>query len=92
MQNFYALQTNPVICSVRINDFWKGAVFNKLAAAGESIQSTVRGTPVIVTEQTIREILEFGDQPSYPIEFPAEKVIPILKRMGYEGEGKYPPL
>ena len=79
---FYAFETNPDKCSICIADFWKNATHNK---EGEAIESTVRGTPMTVTEQTIREVLRFRDQPSFPTEYPADKVVPILTRMGYEG-------
>ena len=81
----YALQENPDMCKVCVTDFWENAVHDKLRKDGEAIQSKVRGTPVIVTEQTIREVLKFEDQPSFPTEYPTKKIVPVLKRMGYEG-------
>ena len=81
----YALEQNPDKCSICITDFWKNAVHNKFRPGGEAIETIVRGTPVIITEQTIREVLRFGDQPSFPTEFPKDKIVPILTRMGYEG-------
>ena len=81
----YAIEQNPVKCKVCINDFWENAVPDRTRPEGEAIVTTVRGTPVVVTEQTIREVLRFGDQPAFPTEFPKDKIVPVLKRMGYEG-------
>ena len=81
----YAIEQNPVKCKVCINDFWENAVHQRTRPEGEAIVTTVRGTPVVVTEQTIREVLRFGDQPSFPTDFHKDKIVPVLKRMGYEG-------
>ena len=62
---------------------------NRMRKDCESIDSTVRGIPVTVTEQIIREVLKIGDQPHFPTEYPADQIVPILTRMGYEGS--YPP-
>ncbi|KAL4583180.1 hypothetical protein LXL04_007746 [Taraxacum kok-saghyz] len=84
-----ALRMNPAICKNLINDFWKNASVNKQGAnEAEAIESTVRGTALVITKQTIREVLEFSAQPSYQIEYLADQVLAVLKRMGYEG--KYP--
>ncbi|MER8244972.1 hypothetical protein, partial [Acinetobacter baumannii] len=36
------------------------------------------------------EVLKLGDQSYSPTDYPADRIIPILTRMGYEGS--YPPL
>ena len=84
----YALQQNPSKCSVCINDFWKHAEFIELQE-GDVIKTTVQGIPMVVTEQTIREVLKFKDQPHFPTSYPTDQVVPVLTRMGYEGS--YPP-
>ena len=57
-----ALRTNPVIHRDLIIDIWKNASINKLGADGAgTLESLVKGTHVIISEQVIREVLEFGD-------------------------------
>ncbi|KAL4590858.1 hypothetical protein LXL04_003803 [Taraxacum kok-saghyz] len=56
----YALRANPVIRKDLVIDFWRNASVNKQGADGaEAIESKVQGSQVVVTEQTIREVLEW---------------------------------
>lgn len=85
-----ALRASPVIHIDMITDFWKNAAINKQGADGAgTVESTVNGVKVIISEQTIREVLEFGDAPEFPTEFSADRVKEALEKMCYEGS--YPP-
>ena len=86
----HALHSNPVIFKDLIVDFWKNASINTQGADGAgSIESVVKGTKVVVSEQVIRKVLEFGDAPTFPIKYPVNQVNEVLEKMCYEGT--YPP-
>ena len=86
----HAVGANPVITRELITDFWSNVRFNKEGANGAgTLESNVRGTHVVISEQSIRRVLRFGDQPEFPTEFPVVKVIGALELMSYEGH--YPP-
>ncbi|KAF5783128.1 hypothetical protein HanXRQr2_Chr11g0504311 [Helianthus annuus] len=79
----HALRTNPVICSNCINSFWNNA---KIMRQGASyIESTIQKTKIIISEEVIREVLRFGDQPDHPTLYDQARVQTALRRMGYEG-------
>lgn len=86
----HAIRTNPVIYKSLVGEFWDKASINKEGADGEGIvESVVKGRKVIVSEQTIREVLQFGDQPGFPTEIPVDQIKEVLERMRYEGT--FPP-
>ena len=69
-----------------MNDFWDNASINNEGANGEgTVESTIKRTKVVVTEQTIREVLLFGDQLGSPTEIHVDQIREVLDRMGYEG-------
>ena len=79
----YAISCDPVVCRECITDFWKTATLNKIS---NRIEATVRKQRVIITEKMIRDALHFGDQPSFPVSFSKDALMPHLLRMGYEGD------
>ncbi|MFS7911018.1 hypothetical protein Hanom_Chr02g00113061 [Helianthus anomalus] len=87
----HALRENPVVYKSLIQDFWKSARFDALEAEGKgAIVAEIQKKVVSVTEQMIREVLQFNDQEKDSIELPAGIVEAILPRLSYEG--KYPSL
>ena len=86
----HAVNANPLITRELIIGFWENAQFNKDGANGAgTLESNVRGTHVVISEQSIRRVLRFGDQPTFPTDFSIEKVREALHLMSYEGQ--YPP-
>lgn len=82
----HALRSNSVIYKDLITEFWKNALINKLGEDEvDVVKSMVKGTQIIVYEQVIREVLEFGDAPTFPVEFSAHQVREALEKMCYEG-------
>ncbi|MFS7995386.1 hypothetical protein Hanom_Chr12g01117301 [Helianthus anomalus] len=65
--------------------------FDALGGDGKgSIEAVIQKKNVTVTEQIIREVLQFNDQETNPIDLPAGAVEAILPRLSYEGT--YPSL
>ncbi|KAJ0796211.1 hypothetical protein HanPI659440_Chr04g0159551 [Helianthus annuus] len=44
---------------------------------------------ILITKQTIRDVLLFGDAPDDPVEYPKQKIMSVPERMSYDGT--YPP-
>ncbi|KAJ0878136.1 hypothetical protein HanRHA438_Chr10g0436301 [Helianthus annuus] len=85
----HALRDNPVVYESLIRDFWKTAKVEIVEGKG-AIAAEIDGTKIIVTEQVIREVLQFNDQEADPIELAAGVIEAILPRLSYEG--RFPPL
>ncbi|KAJ0455912.1 hypothetical protein HanIR_Chr15g0756441 [Helianthus annuus] len=85
----HALRDNPVVYESLIRDFWKTAKVEIVEGKG-AITAEIDGTKIIVTEQVIREALQFNDQETDPIELAAGAIEAILPRLSYEG--RFPPL
>ncbi|KAF5789073.1 hypothetical protein HanXRQr2_Chr09g0366561 [Helianthus annuus] len=79
----HALKTNPVMCSNCINSFWNNAKIGRQGAS--HIESTIQKTKIIISEDVIREVLRFGDQPDHPTVYDQARVQTALRRKGYEG-------
>uniref|UniRef100_A0A251T961 Uncharacterized protein n=1 Tax=Helianthus annuus TaxID=4232 RepID=A0A251T961_HELAN len=69
-----------------IEHFWQNA---KFIADPPSIQSFVKvgneDVEVVITEDLIRRVLDFGDRPEDPTGYPARMVKGCFYRMGYTG-------
>ncbi|KAJ0733465.1 hypothetical protein HanPI659440_Chr11g0408571 [Helianthus annuus] len=69
-----------------IERFWQNA---KFIADPPSIQSFVKvgneDVEVVITEDLIRRVLDFGDRPEDPTGYPARMVKGCFYRMGYTG-------
>ncbi|KAJ0948958.1 hypothetical protein HanRHA438_Chr01g0033481 [Helianthus annuus] len=85
----HALRDNPVVYESLIRDFWKTAKVEIVEGKG-AMTAEIDGTKIIVTEQVIREALQFNDQETDPIELAAGAIEAILPRLSYEG--RFPPL
>ncbi|KAM0026494.1 hypothetical protein Hdeb2414_s0020g00558841 [Helianthus debilis subsp. tardiflorus] len=85
----HALRDNPVVYESLIRDFWKTAKVEIIEGKG-TIAAEIDGTKIVVTEQVIRDVLQFNDQETDPIELDAGTIEAILPRLSYEG--RFPPL
>ncbi|MFS7994584.1 hypothetical protein Hanom_Chr12g01107751 [Helianthus anomalus] len=85
----HALRENPIIYESLIQDFWKNAKIEVVEGKGVIVFEVQKKT-VTVSEQMIREVLQFNDKESDSIEVLAGTVEAVLPRLSYEG--KYPPL
>ncbi|KAM0064084.1 hypothetical protein Hdeb2414_s0003g00098511 [Helianthus debilis subsp. tardiflorus] len=85
----HALQDNPVVYESLIRDFWKTAKVEIIEGKG-TIAAEIDGMKIVVTEQVIRDVLQFNDQETDPIELAAGTIEAILPRLSYEG--RFPPL
>lgn len=55
--------------------FWDKASIKKEGSNGEgTVESTIQGRKIIVSEQIIRELLQFRDQPGFPTEIYVDKI------------------
>ena len=67
-------------------EFWKNA---KINVSTGTVDSVIQGTKVMISEEVIREVLQFGDSLDAELELYVPTVRRALFTMGYEG--KYPP-
>lgn len=79
----HAFVTNPVICKQWIHDLWNSA---KLNDNSTYIEANVCGHWIIISEEIIRDVLQFGDSPDFPTFIAPSKIRKILAKMGYKGE------
>ncbi|KAJ0576247.1 hypothetical protein HanOQP8_Chr05g0179691 [Helianthus annuus] len=83
----HALRENHVVYESLVQCFCKTARFDALEAEGKgAIVAEIQKKVVMITEQMIREVLQFTDQETDPIELPAGTVEAILPRLSYEGK------
>ncbi|KAI3773816.1 hypothetical protein L1987_48351 [Smallanthus sonchifolius] len=57
-----------------------------IAISYEQIESTVGGKKIKITEQIIRDVLNFRDSVSFPYRISYTHVMQIIREMGYEGD------
>ncbi|MFS8008626.1 hypothetical protein Hanom_Chr14g01274981 [Helianthus anomalus] len=62
----YAVQANPTIYNIHIEEFWKSAKVKTIDKVN-SITVTVRNKQVIRTEERIRHALSLGDNSRDPL-------------------------
>ena len=80
----YSLLVNPDIIGPWIQEFWRTA--DHIDQEDESvITATVSGRSIRITEDQIREDLQFHDEES-SITFDNEVIWTALETMGYEGD------
>ncbi|CAI9263666.1 unnamed protein product [Lactuca saligna] len=86
----HVLRSNPFVFKDLIVDFWKNASVNNKGEGGVgNIESVIKGINIVISEQIIRDVLEFGDALKLPTKYPSSKVKEVLEKMCYEGT--YPP-
>ena len=83
----HALTVTPVIYEELITDFW---VHARCVKESLTLESTVQGTKIVISEAIIREVLKITDQDDYPSEFSVKDIKQVLVYMYYEGS--FPPI
>ncbi|GJV11670.1 hypothetical protein Tco_1353211 [Tanacetum coccineum] len=78
----YALTVNPVILVSHIDYFWSTSVVKKNNGQLE-IHALIDGRKIMVTEATIRDVLQFNDEGGIEC-LPNTTIFAELERMGYE--------
>ena len=81
----YAFTSNPTIFHYLVKQFWNKASVSKWEDEEDTVESVIQGKKIVVSEQTIREVLQINDQPGFHAEISMEQTQEIIKRMGYEG-------
>ena len=85
----YAIMEHPEIISEFIQSFWNSIVECTDANGTVCLIGKVQGQPIIITEQILRECLQFGDKATDPVELDHELAQRTVYQMGHEGV--YPP-
>ncbi|KAD4180306.1 hypothetical protein E3N88_28897 [Mikania micrantha] len=71
----YAIMEYPQIVTSFIRDFWSTVEEGIDADGNISIVGKIQGHSIIITEQIIRDCLQFGDKESDPVELDQDEVI-----------------
>ncbi|KAL8199675.1 hypothetical protein R6Q57_013243 [Mikania cordata] len=86
----YAIMEHPKIKSEFIQDFWNSITERTDTNRMISLIGKVQGQPIIITEQILRECLQFGDKATDPVELDHDLVQRTVYQMVHEGV--YPPI
>ncbi|KAF5796787.1 hypothetical protein HanXRQr2_Chr08g0355921 [Helianthus annuus] len=82
-----ALADQRLVFRSHIKYFWEKATYDK---ANKTINSLVKvngkDEPIIITEQLVREVINFLDDENSPTKFPERMVKGCMLRMGYNGD------
>ncbi|KAL8211288.1 hypothetical protein R6Q57_005725, partial [Mikania cordata] len=70
--------------------FWSTVTEHTDADGTPSIVGNIQGQPITITEQILREFLQFGDKAEDPVELDQDLVNHTVYQMGHEGA--YPPI
>ncbi|KAJ0530079.1 hypothetical protein HanLR1_Chr10g0363021 [Helianthus annuus] len=81
----FAVQANPVIYNIHIEEFWRTAKV-KTVDKVKMITATVRNKEVIVTEDRIRTVLSLGDNHKDPMRLSKEDILEGFRGMKYVGD------
>ncbi|KAD4887972.1 hypothetical protein E3N88_20045 [Mikania micrantha] len=85
----YAIMKDPTIVADFIRGFWSSVEESIDDKGIVIIVGKIQGQPITITEQILRECLQFGDKESDPVELDQELVNRTVYQMGHEGA--YPP-
>ncbi|KAD5960631.1 hypothetical protein E3N88_12103 [Mikania micrantha] len=85
----YAIMEYPPIMTDFVRSFWSTVEESVDADGNITMVGKIQGHPIIISEQIIRECLQFGDKDSDPVELDQALVNRTVFQMGHEG--KYPP-
>lgn len=80
-----ALTASSIIYQELVSQFRNNATLLKVDAEVVSVDATVHGRKVYLTEQVIREVLKIDDQPGFPTEITMDQISEIVVRLDYEG-------
>ncbi|KAJ0765268.1 hypothetical protein HanPI659440_Chr08g0301571 [Helianthus annuus] len=81
-----ALTNQHLVFRSHIERFWKNATYDE---ENKTINSMVnvngQDKPIIITEQLVREVINFPDDENSPTKFPERMVKGCMLRLGYNG-------
>lgn len=80
----HAITVSTMVYMNHVTDFWDNAEVNTELDHTRMI-STVLGRQIIVTEETIRNVLQFGADGDARMVFPMQLIAGCFQRMGYPG-------
>ncbi|MFS7992874.1 putative transcription factor bZIP family [Helianthus anomalus] len=81
-----ALTNQHLVFQSHIERFWENATYDKESKTINSIVSmNGQDKPIIITEQLVREVINFPDDENSPTKFPERMVKGCMLRMGYNG-------
>ncbi|KAJ0785855.1 hypothetical protein HanOQP8_Chr02g0048101 [Helianthus annuus] len=81
-----ALTNQHNVFKSHIQRFWKNAKYDEESKVITSIVSlTGEDKEIVITEQLVREVLDFPDDENSPTKFPERMVKGCMLRMGYNG-------
>ncbi|MFS8023877.1 hypothetical protein Hanom_Chr16g01456651 [Helianthus anomalus] len=81
-----ALTNQHLVFKSHIERFWKNATYDEEHKTINSIVSlNDEDKPIIITEQLVREVIDFPDDEKSPTKFPEKMVKGCMLRMGYRG-------
>ncbi|KAM0065438.1 hypothetical protein Hdeb2414_s0003g00114761 [Helianthus debilis subsp. tardiflorus] len=81
-----ALTNQHLIFRSHIDRFWKNATYDEEHKTINSIVSlNDENKPIIITEQLVREVINFPNDENSPTKFPEKIVKECMLRMGYNG-------
>ncbi|KAI3744851.1 hypothetical protein L1987_57947 [Smallanthus sonchifolius] len=85
----YAISANPTISRPYLEQFWETAEHD-CTVSPNVIRATVDGRAIVISEDTIRRVLQFGDLATDPTSYPDYYVDGCWRhRMGYVGARDY---
>ncbi|KAD7477708.1 hypothetical protein E3N88_00844 [Mikania micrantha] len=77
----YAIMEHPLIVTSFIRDFWSTVEESTDAEGNVSIVGSIQGQSITITEQIIRDCLQFGDKDTDPVELDQDLNILIFLPM-----------
>ncbi|KAD4385806.1 hypothetical protein E3N88_25975 [Mikania micrantha] len=80
----YAIMEHPTIVSDYIEGFWSTVTDHTDISGNVSIIGKIQGKPITITEQILRECLQFGDKDTDPVELDQDLVNRTVFQMGHE--------
>ncbi|KAF5766583.1 hypothetical protein HanXRQr2_Chr15g0717091 [Helianthus annuus] len=81
-----ALTNQHLVFRSHIERFWENATYEEESKTINSIVSlNGQDKPIIITEQLVREVIDFPDNENSPTKFPERMVKGCMLRMGYNG-------
>ncbi|MFS7948735.1 hypothetical protein Hanom_Chr06g00563381 [Helianthus anomalus] len=81
-----ALKNQPNVFSSHIECFWENAEYDEESKVITSVVSlNGEDREIVITEQLVREVIDFPDDENSPTKFPERMVKGCMLRMGYSG-------
>ncbi|KAL8218003.1 hypothetical protein R6Q57_021376 [Mikania cordata] len=85
----YAIMEHPTVVSDIIQSFWSTVTKHIDADGTISIVGNIKGQPITITKEILRECLQFGDKLEDPVQLDHGLVNRTVYQIGHEGA--YPP-